>query len=209
MLKVLGKPSSINVRKVLWTCAELGLEIEQESWGAGFRTTDTPGFLALNPNAMVPVFQEGSFTLWESNTICRYLAARHGDSHPGLLPADAQARARVEQWMDWQATELNNAWRHAFMALVRQSPAHQDASAIAASVAAWNRHMAILDAQLASTGAYVTGDAFTLADVVLGLSTNRWAMTPIAHANLPAVRAYYERLGERPGFLAHGRNGVA
>eukprot|EP01030_Chromulinospumella_sphaerica_P016622 gene16622-16438_t len=51
---ILGKTSSINVRKVLWTCAELGLAYEQEDWGAGFRATDTPEFLALNPNAMVP-----------------------------------------------------------------------------------------------------------------------------------------------------------
>lgn len=205
MLKVLGKSPSINVRKVLWTCVELGLPFEHEEWGQGFRDTKTPEFTALNPNAMVPVIVDGDFVLWESNTICRYLAQRAGRTD--LLPADAAGRARVEQWMDWQATELNNSWRYAFMGLVRRSPLHADASAIAASVAEFNRHMAMLDAKLAKTGAYVTGAHFTLADVVLGLSTHRWHSLPAERPALPAVAAYYERLSARPGFMRHGRNG--
>jgi glutathione S-transferase len=206
MLRLLGKTTSINVRKVLWTLDELGLEYEHEQWGSGFRDTATPEFTALNPNGMVPVLCDGGFVLWESNTICRYLAGRDGGE--ALLPTDPQRRALVEQWMDWQATELNNAWRYAFMALVRNSPAHQDPAAIDAGVAAWNRHMAILDRQLERTGAYACGDGFTLADVVLGLSVNRWAMTPITHPPLPAVQAYYDGLARRPGFRRHGRNGI-
>jgi glutathione S-transferase len=206
MLQILGKSSSINVRKVLWACSEIGLSYEREDWGAGFQPTDVPQFLAMNPNAMVPVIKDGPFVLWESNAICRYLAAKHGRAD--LLPGDAAARALVEQWMDWQATELNNAWRYAFMALVRRSAAHTDPQAIAASASNWNRHMAILDAQLGKSNPYVTGSQFTLADIVLGLSVNRWFMTPIERPHLPAVSAYYDRLGERPGFALHGRNGT-
>lgn len=206
MPKLLGRSTSINVRKVLWLCDELGLAPVREEWGTEFGSTNAPEFLALNPNALVPVLQDGSFTLWESNTICRYLAAREGRSD--LLPTQPAGRALVEQWMDWQATELNNAWRYAFMALVRRSPAHADESAIRTSADSWNRHMSILDAQLARSGAFVLGDAFTLADIVLGLATHRWFMTPIARPSLPAVDAYYERLSQRPGFRAHGRNGV-
>ena len=55
VLKILGRASSINVRKVLWTCAELGLAFEREDWGSGFRATSDPDFLALNPNAPSPV----------------------------------------------------------------------------------------------------------------------------------------------------------
>jgi len=206
MLKILGRSNSINVRKVLWLCAELDLPYEQELWGSGFRSTATPDFLALNPNGLVPVIRDGDFVLWESNTICRYLAAR--ERRHDLLPADPPGRARVEQWMDWQAGELNNAWRYAFMALVRKSPAHTDAGAIEASVASWNRHMGILNAQLSSTGGYAAGDTFTLADIVIGLATHRWFMTPILRSALPAVEAYYERLSDRPGFRLHGRNGI-
>ncbi len=200
-LKVLGRSSSINVRKVLWTCDELGLPFAREEWGIGFQSTQAPAFVALNPNALVPVIDDEGFVLWESNTICRYLVAKHGRSD--LLPLDAQARARVEQWMDWQAGELNNAWRYAFMALVRKSAAHSDAAALQASRHNWNRHMQILEAQLAHTGAYAAGPVFTLADIVLGLSVHRWLMTPIVRPELPAVAAYVERLRQRAGFLHH------
>jgi glutathione S-transferase len=155
---------------------------------------------------MVPVLRDGELVLWESNTICRYLAAR--EQRTDLLPSAPAARAKVEQWMDWQATELNTAWRYAFMSLVRGSPVHGDAQAVAASVAAWNRHMAILEGLLARAGAFVTGPDFTLADIVLGVSTNRWFMTPMERPRLPAVEAYHERLSRRAGFLRHGRNGL-
>ena len=105
MLRVLGQSASINVRKVLWTCAELDLHVEH--------VESDPQLLAKNPNALVPVIQDGDFILWESNAICRYLAGKH--PRGTLLPEDPAGRARVEQWMDWQATELNSAWRHAFM----------------------------------------------------------------------------------------------
>ena len=206
MLKILGKASSINVRKVLWTCAEIGLAYEREDWGSGFRSTETPEFLRLNPNAMVPVIIDEGFVLWESNSICRYLAGTHGRTD--LLPAAHQARAQVEHWMDWQATELNNAWRYAFLSLVRKSAAHADPALLRAGVANWTRHMQMLEAQLASTGAYAAGPDFTLADVVLGVSVNRWFMTPCEKPALPAVQDYYDRLADRPGFRAHGRNGT-
>ena len=206
MLKLLGKPTSINVRKVLWLCEELGLAIEHEAWGSGFRPTQTPEFLALNPNGLVPVLLDGDLALWESNTICRYLAGRQ--QRADLLPTSPLARARVEQWMDWQATDLNSAWRYAFLSLVRKSPAHTDAQTLATSVADWNRLMRILDQQLDHTGAYVAGHTFTLADVVLGLSANRWLMTPMQRPPLPALAAWVSRLRERQGFMRHGDNGT-
>jgi glutathione S-transferase len=205
MLKILGKASSINVRKVLWTCAELGIGFEREDWGAGFQSTSQERFLALNPNAMVPVIVDGDFVLWESNAICRYLCAKYGDGT--LLPAAPEARARVEQWMDWQATELNNSWRYAFMALVRGSPAHRDQDQIQASIASWSRHIGILERHLATTAGFATGDQFSLADVVLGLSVNRWMLAPIERPHYPAIAEYYERLSERPGFREFGPNG--
>jgi glutathione S-transferase len=212
MLRILGKASSINVRKVLWTCAELGLPFEREDWGAGFQSTQQPAFLAMNPNAKVPVLVDGTgadaTVLWESNTICRYLATRHG-AGASLLPLEPAARARVEQWMDWQATELNNSWRYAFMALVRNSPAHADPAQVQSSVAAWNRHMGILDSQLARTGAYAAGAEFSLADVVLGLSLNRWLMTPMERPDYPHLRAYGELLQQRPGCREFCMNGIA
>jgi glutathione S-transferase len=207
VLRILGKASSINVRKVLWTCDEIGIAYEREDWGIGFASTKTPEFLAKNLNGLVPVIENEDGILWESNTICRYLAGKYGRSD--LLPADPWGRALVERWMDWQATELNNSWRYAFMGLARRSPDHQDPSLTAASITAWNGQMGILEKHLASSGPYVAGASFTLADIVIGLSVNRWQMTPMERPHYPAVAAYSERLSERPAYLRHGRNGVA
>lgn len=206
MLRILGKASSINVRKVLWTCAELQLPFDREDWGSGFQATHTPEFLALNPCAMVPVIQDGDFTLWESNTIIRYLVANYPDAD--LYPTEPRARARVDQWIDWQASELNRSWAYAFTSLVRRSPDYQDRAALARGIEQWSKNMDILNRQLEKTGAYVSGERFSLADIPIGLSVNRWFETPLGHPDYPAVRTYYERLSQREGFRLHGRNGT-
>ncbi|WP_431049716.1 glutathione S-transferase C-terminal domain-containing protein [Roseateles sp. L2-2] len=206
-LRVLGRAASINVRKVLWVGVELGLDLQREDCDV-----KAEAFRALNPNAMMPVLidetdtagQAGApFSMWESNSICRHLARREG--RVDLLPDEPRQGALVEMWMDWQGGELNNSWRYAFMGTVRKSAQHQDVALIDASVANWNRHMAMLDAQLVRAGGpFVLGETFTLADVVLGLSAHRWRAAPIAHADLPAVEAWYQRLLARPGFATHG-----
>ena len=197
MLRILGKASSINVRKVLWTCEEIGI--------AHTRADDGPE-LEQNPNGLVPVIVDSDFVLWESNTIIRYLANKWAAEV--LLPAEPQARAEVDRWIDWQATEFNSAWRYAFSAIVRKNPAFHDAREIEASKQQWTRMVAILDGQLARTGGHVAGAAFTLADIPIGLSVNRWLMTPLERPSFPHVEAYYERLSERPAFRRHGRNGI-
>src|SRR5690349_8534908 len=103
VLKVLGRLTSINVRKVTWAADEMGLGFEREDWGLPIRDPNVPEFLALNPNAQVPVVIDDGFVLWESNAILRYLA---GKQRADLYPTDAQQRAIVDQWMSWQATEL-------------------------------------------------------------------------------------------------------
>lgn len=207
MIQILGKASSINVRKVLWTCAELQLEYVQSEYGSGTpHAVNTPEFLQLNPNGMVPVLRDGDVVLWESNTICRYLCNHY---RPGtLLPELAVQRAQVEKWMDWQATELNNAWRYAFMATVRQSPDYRDLMAIERSIAQWNRMMGIVNQQIKMTGAWMAGEQFSLADIVIGLSLNRWKMSPIDRPHLPFVEAFEQRLMEREGYRLYGANGV-
>jgi len=196
MVRIIGKASSINVRKVLWACEEIGV---------AYRREDRAPEMALNPNGLVPVMVDGDFVLWESNTILRYLANKWRAT--SLLPTEPRARAEVERWIDWQATEFNTAWRYAFSALVRRNPAFDDARQIEASKADWARMVGILDAVL-SRQAHVAGDDFTLADITIGLSVNRWFMTPMDKPTFPSVSAYYDRLSRRPAFLEHGRNGI-
>jgi hypothetical protein len=103
------------------TCEELGLPFEREDRGGGTRPSTGPELRALNPVGLVPVIDDDGVRVWESNVIVRYLAASRG--RIDLLPEQPAARARVEQWMDWQASDLNNTWRVAFQGLVRGNPA--------------------------------------------------------------------------------------
>ncbi len=206
MLKILGKAASLNVRKVLWTCSELDIPFKRDDWGAGFQSPQQEAFLALNPNATVPVIVDGDFVLWESNAILRYLTSQAG--RDDLLPTAARRRAVVDQWMDWASTELNTAWRYAFLALSRRDPRFANTTQIEHSVAEWNRHMQMLEVHLRNGPDHVAGDGFTLADIVLGLATNRWQSMPMLRPELPAVDAWMGRLANRAGYGAFCGNGV-
>ncbi len=194
MLKILGRDTSINVRKVLWCADELGLPYEREDWGLPLRDPAVPEFLALNPNAQVPVIiADDGFVLWESSAILRHLAGT--DSR--LVPADPRERAIADQWLTWQATELNPPWGYAVMALLRHAPGYDDEARIVQSLSRWAAKMAILEGRLASN-AYAAGPRFTLADIALGLSIHRWLAIPREKPAFPAAWRYYETLRERP-----------
>lgn len=200
-LRILGKRQSINVRKVLWTCDEIGLRYTQEEWGSGTRPTSDPQFVRLNPGALVPVVVDGDAVLTESNAIVRYLAAKHG--REDLLPSAPLARQRVEEVMDWQATELNGSWRVAFQAIVRKNQTAGTAEQVTGSLAEWARMMRLLEHRLADGRPHVGGQSFSVADIVIGLSVNRWFQTPFARPELPHIRAYFDRLALRPAARAH------
>ncbi|MGN2482906.1 Glutathione S-transferase GstB [compost metagenome] len=206
MLKILGRDNSINVRKVLWLCEELNLEYEREDWGRGVLSTQSPEFLQLNPNGQIPVVLDGDLVLWQSNSIIRYLANAYDKEHL-LYPTQAKERFFVDQWLDWQAIELNNSWTYTIMSLLRHSPDHQDPNLLQQGIDKWNRHMQMLDQQLAKTQAYVAGSQFSLADIPIGLSVQRWKATPFDHPTLSHVDQYFELLNQRAGFLKWGNNG--
>ena len=89
MLRLWGRISSINVRKVVLCAQVLGLDFERVDAGLSFGIVNTPDYRTRNPNGLVPLLEDGDFTLWESNAICRYLARREG--RDDLLPREAQA----------------------------------------------------------------------------------------------------------------------
>lgn len=196
MLTILGRPTSINVRKVLWTADEVGAAYRHEAEWADDKSVNTPEFLRLNPNALVPVVLDEGAVLWESNPICRYLAAKH--ARIDLLPVEPLARVEVERWMDWQATTLTTSSQYAFMGLVRRASNFQDPEGIARSVKGWNRAISVLEDAMAHGAAYVAAGHFTVADVVIGLSIHRWRITPIKHIDAPALDRYMERVRQRP-----------
>jgi glutathione S-transferase len=196
-LRVLGRVTSINVRKVLWLLDELGVSYEREDWGLPIRDPRVPEFLTLNPNAQVPVIVDDGFVLWESNVILRYLGEKHESE---LWPTDRRERALVDQWMSWQATELNPTWGYAVQALLRRSPAFDDGEETHKSIDRWTAAMKTLDDALEAGRGYAANGRFSLADIVLALSTHRWMVTPFDRPRLGAVEAHYSLMRSRaPG----------
>lgn len=201
MLKILGRVSSINVRKVLWALDELGMAYEREDWGLPLHDPHDPEFLKLNPNALVPVIVDDGFVLWESHAIIRYLAEKDGRNT--ILPSDLRERALVEQWLQWQATELNPQWRYAVYGLLRKDEGFDDPEKIAMSIRKWGERMQMLEDRIAATGAYAGGETFSIADVSLGLSLHRWYAIPADLPAFPALRRYYDGLRERPASMPY------
>lgn len=200
MLKIWGRRNSINVMKVLWVCEELALPFERIDAGMQFGVVNTPEYAAMNPNRKVPTIDDDGFVLAESNTIVRYLAARH--AREDLLPTDAQARARIESWMDWASFSLAIAMTPLFWQLIRTPEDKRDPKVIAANATEAERCMRILEDQLAGRP-HLAGEGFTLADVPAAAFVHRWLALPIERPALPRLEDYYRRMLERPGYRAH------
>jgi glutathione S-transferase len=195
MIKIWGRISSLNVRKVVLAAQDIGLEFERVDAGGAFGVVKTPEYLAKNPNALVPVLEDDQVQLWESNAIVRYLCARHAPET--LYPLALPRRFDAERWMDWQQTTLNPAGRVAFMQWIRTPAERRDAQAIAQSVAATEGLFAMLDDQLARR-AFIAGDTLTMADFPIACEVHRWVNLPQPRTPRPNLDRWYEGMLARP-----------
>ncbi len=206
MLKILGRANSINVRKVLWLCGELGIEFEREDWGRGFRSTAEPEFRAINPIGLIPAAIDGDVVLRESNTILRYLASKHGPET--IYPTDLEKRAHVEQWMDWVAYETSISLRGAFLGGQLHEPPWNNPWFVEQGRKAITREIGQLDEQLRADGPYVTGQDFTIGDIPVGVVVNRWFHLEFDRPKYSAVEDYYALLDERGPYRQYVHNGM-
>jgi glutathione S-transferase len=206
MLRILGRSNSFNVRKVLWVCDELGIPFEREDWGRGYRSTNDPEFLEINPVGLIPAVIDGDVVLRESNTIVRYLATKHGPDT--LYPRDPIDRARVEQWMDWANYETSISLRGAFLGGMLNEPPWNNPWFIDQGRRQLTKEVGQLDQHLARSGPFITGQTFTVADIPIGLVVNRWFCLNFERPHYPAIAAYYERLSDRAAYRRHVRNGL-
>jgi glutathione S-transferase len=195
MLKIWGRISSINVRKVVLAAQEIGIAFERVDAGGSFGVVRTPEYLAKNPNALVPLLEDGDVQLWESNVIVRYLCARYASGT--LYPEPLPQRFDAERWMDWQQTSLNPAGRPAFMQWIRTPAERRDPQAIAQSVAATEPLMAMLDEHLARRP-FVAGDRLTMADFPMACEVHRWIRLPQKREARPHIDRWYRGMAERP-----------
>ncbi len=201
MLKVWGRATSANVQKVMWTVGELGLAHERIDVGGAFGKLDTPGFVAMNPNKLIPAIDDNGFILWESQAIVRYLADAYGRGT--LASQDRKTYATADQWMDWCSGALYpDIIGTCFMGLIRTSATERNEIAIHAAAKRVGEKLALLDAHLAKH-AYIGGATLSMADIPAGTLMYRYFTLPIPRPALPHVEAWYTRLTTRPAYAQH------
>lgn len=103
-MKLYCHPASTTSRGLMLFAAEARLPLDLQIVDLFSGEHCQEAFVALNPNRLVPVLEDGSFRLTESSAILKYLADQAGSA---LYPREPQARARVHERMDWINTQLN------------------------------------------------------------------------------------------------------
>ncbi|MFI0849446.1 glutathione S-transferase family protein [Mesorhizobium sp. IMUNJ 23232] len=202
MITVWGRATSGNVQIVMWALAELGLKPVRHDVGGAFGGNRTPEYLAMNPNGLVPVLRDGDGPfLWESAAILRYLGATYGGEQ--FWPSSPAKRAPVDMWAEWIKTSFGPVLATGlFWPIVAAPPAKRDHASIAAAAEKLKPLAAMLDARLAD-GPYLGGDEICFADIVVGAPLYRYFTLEFDRTDTPHLRAYYDRLQQRPAYAEH------
>lgn len=202
MLEIWGRKTSSNVQALMWAVGELDLPYQRHDIGHRFGGTDSPEFLALNPNGTIPVLRDNNGpAIWETGAILRYLAAQYADST--FWPTDPSHRCEVDKWAEWAKINVTQAFTvPVFWRAVRTPADQRDQQAIQTAVTALEQQLAIAETQL-GTNAFLAGTDFTLADIQLGHVLYRYYDISIDRAEMPALRAYYDGLTRRPAYRDH------
>ncbi len=198
MLKIWGRNTSSNVQKVIWALGEMNAPFERVDAGGAFGKTKDAPYLAINPNSLVPTLEEeDGFTLWESNSIVRYLAAKFASR--ALEPADLRMRAVAQKWMDWQLSVLGPAITPVFWGLIRTPPEKRDSSAIATGKEKTVAAARIMDAQLGRTQ-YLAGNDFSYGDIPAGIMIYRYVQIIPERPATPNLDRWYASISARAAF---------
>ena len=189
-----GHPWSAPTREVCILCVELGIEhrfIEVKQAEAGDYLPE-----ALNPACKVPMIDADGFILGEAHAIMRYLAATHGGD--AWYPAAPQARAKVDQWLDWQALRLGRL--AARLARERRfKPDGADDAACAEAQRLLGLILPELDMEL-KAAPFVCGEQPTLADIAVHTSVEYLRLAGFDVTPFPAIARWADTCGARPGW---------
>lgn len=199
-LIIYGRKNSINVMKVIWCCAELGVTYERIDLGGSFGFDNVPNYASLNPNQRVPTLQDGEMILWESNVIVRYLSSNYGDGL--LMPKTSALRWEAEKWMDWMQTTLNPHLSVLLVQTVRTPPEQRDNQAVETARKALSGLWGIMDSHLADRQ-FVAGDALSMGDIPLGVAVYRWYAFDVERPAYSNLEAWRKRLLERQPYQEH------
>lgn len=189
--------------RVRWMLEELGVPYETKALDFRKGETRAPEYLEIHPHGKVPAFEIDGEPLIESSAICMHLA----DLHPerGLAPKlGTPERARWYQWMVYAPAMLDEPLVDRIFHTVLLPPEKRRPELVTKADAAWKVSAAFLEKTLSKQD-YLTGSAFTAADVVVGYDVALAGNMGMLEG-YPALQAYLGRLSSRPAFAkAYGR----
>jgi glutathione S-transferase len=182
--------------RVIWMALELGLDFEHNNFHYCTGGTQTPEFLAINPNGTLPAIQDGDLCLFESIAINLYLANKHGGE---LAPKDAAELGLAMQWSFWAVTEVETAALDALKHRLLLPEDERDEVAVAAAAEKLAKPLAVLDGALADRE-YLVGDRFTVADLNTAAVAGWAKFARLDLSAWPNLTAWLDRCLGRPLF---------
>ncbi|NNA15202.1 glutathione S-transferase family protein [Pseudomonas lundensis] len=193
MLKVYGDYNSGNCYKIKLMLHLLGLEYEWQSVDILNGETETPAFLAKNPNGKVPVLElEDGTCLWESNAILNYLA-----DGSEFLPTEPRLRTQVLQWQFFEQYSHEPYVAVARFIQFYLGLPQERLEEYRKLQKRGYKALDVMEQQLARTP-YLVGEDYSIADVTL------YAYTHVAHqggfdlAGYPSIQAWLQRVASHP-----------
>ena len=166
-MKLYMHPVSTTSRPVRLFAAENGIAMEEQVIDLMTGEHYKEPFVAINPNRLVPVLQDGDFRLTESSAILKYLADKIGSP---AYPQDPRQRARVNEMMDWFNTDFYRAYGYGLV-YPQIFPNHRRPSDESQKVTVeWGKAQAkaafgvLNDHWIGATKPYVCGNVMTIAD---------------------------------------------
>ncbi|MDH3701529.1 MAG: glutathione S-transferase family protein [Alphaproteobacteria bacterium] len=212
MLKLWGRPTSARTLKVLWALAEIGIEFDfilasatmgpdgsVDKGNQPYGVVDTAEYRAINPNGTVPTIDDAGFTLWESNSIVRYLAMKYAPDM--MYDDDIETFALASRWMDWENNELLHGQHALVMQLIRLPENQRDPSEVEAARQDLIPKFQMIDDQLGRTR-FIAGERFTMGDIPIGLRTHRWHLFDIERPPMANLARWYDEIRTHRGFKA-------
>ncbi|MES1178591.1 MAG: glutathione S-transferase [Myxococcales bacterium] len=172
----------------------LGLSAELVTVNLPLKEHKQPAFLAKNRFGQVPVLEDGTFTLADSNAILVYLGERYDTAHR-YYPADPEGRAQVQRWLSVAAGQLAAGPNAARLVRVFHAPLDHELALRKA-----NELFTLLEEEL-NTRPFLVGSNATIADVALYSYCAHAPEGGVSLEPYPAVRAWLSRIEALPGFV--------
>ena len=195
MLKILGRKSSANVQKVHWICLEGSIEFESINIGGKYKGHDTEDFKKINPNGTIPVLVDEDFTIYESNSIIKYISKKFD-----ILNTDnSRMEALNNQWIDWSSLVFGlpcSIYTAHTMLLPKEHRNEKIASEAKNKIISI---FSILEKQFQKNN-FILENKINLADIPIGCWFHRCNVLGIEFSNFNYLSDWYLRLKDREAF---------